>query len=289
MELPILAGPSAIGPDVIVRALLRARAEHAVTFADLADLTAGRAASNPDRPQVHDANCVFDLHRPDAETTVETLLDEIEAHYREVGTTWYAAHPSEPPLDEELAARLEARGFVPVDDEVFQLVRAPADLEIDESLQVVPARAVRQRYRRFARDLAAHEYGDAVADEIAACVTDALDEPRFDVLVGRSEGETVAAAGIFASGEIGIIDEVATHPEHRRRGHMKALFSHVLDFCARSQFKAIVLVVDGDNAPARRLYESLGFERIASTRHHVRAETLEQLRDDHARARGHSE
>lgn len=52
------------------------------------------------------------------------------------------------------------------------------------------------------------------------------------------------------------IDRLAVHPDHFRRGHGRALVSSVVD--------GTVTVSTGTaNHPALRLYESLGFNRIA--------------------------
>ncbi len=60
--------------------------------------------------------------------------------------------------------------------------------------------------------------------------------------------------------------ELASHPEHRRRGHARALLAALVEH-ARSQRKRFVLLeVRRSNQAAITLYESLGFEQTGERR-----------------------
>ena len=52
------------------------------------------------------------------------------------------------------------------------------------------------------------------------------------------------------------IDRLAVHPEHFRRGHGRALVSAVMNH------PTVTVSTGTNNAPARRLYESLGFVAV---------------------------
>lgn len=55
---------------------------------------------------------------------------------------------------------------------------------------------------------------------------------------------------------------IATHPEHRRRGYARTLMEDLLEEAQRNEVTEIVLEVRRTNQEARLLYESLGFTRI---------------------------
>lgn len=62
-----------------------------------------------------------------------------------------------------------------------------------------------------------------------------------------------------AADELHIID-VATRPEHRRRGAARTLLLELIAYGRSHDFRLAVLEVRASNGPARSLYESLGFE-----------------------------
>lgn len=79
---------------------------------------------------------------------------------------------------------------------------------------------------------------------------------------GLYDGDLVA----FISYER-VIDEaqiisVAVHPDYRRRGYAKELFSSVYDAAKNDGIKVFSLEVRSENTPAVRLYEGLGFKAV---------------------------
>jgi ribosomal-protein-alanine N-acetyltransferase len=62
-----------------------------------------------------------------------------------------------------------------------------------------------------------------------------------------------------AADELHIID-IATHPDHRRRGAARALLVELIAYGKAHNFRLAVLEVRASNGPARSLYGSLGFE-----------------------------
>jgi predicted GNAT family acetyltransferase len=60
-----------------------------------------------------------------------------------------------------------------------------------------------------------------------------------------------------------LIANVATHPDHRRRGIARLLTQRVMDHARRKNAAALWLHVRDDNPGAVKLYEDLGFQQIA--------------------------
>ncbi len=262
MRLPVIPTGDRKSPEVLVRIALRADAEIARTFTTSTDLDLGRASINPDRPNVWDANCILECHRPPG-TDVEALLDEAEAHFAANGVRCHRWIPSDPPLDSELRRALAARGAVPEETILLSLQRAVEPSRARPDLQVLPARAILPQFRELARRCAEADTSPEAAVHLAACTVDSLDDPRMDVLVGRIDGEAVAMASVFAMGEVGIIRDVTTDPRFRRQGVMRTLMGHVFELASRSQFRQVALEVMPDNLPALAMYEQLGFAEVA--------------------------
>jgi [ribosomal protein S18]-alanine N-acetyltransferase len=61
-----------------------------------------------------------------------------------------------------------------------------------------------------------------------------------------------------AADELHVID-IATHPDHRRRGAARRLLRELITHGKAHGFRLVVLEVRTSNGPARSLYESLGF------------------------------
>ena len=55
---------------------------------------------------------------------------------------------------------------------------------------------------------------------------------------------------------------LATHPDHRRRGYARTLMRMLLDEAQRNEVKEVALEVRRSNDGAQQLYESLDFYRI---------------------------
>lgn len=59
---------------------------------------------------------------------------------------------------------------------------------------------------------------------------------------------------------------IATHPDHRRRGHAQRMLAHVLHLCREMGIKRGYLEVRRSNIPAQSLYRSFGFEEVGVRR-----------------------
>lgn len=93
--------------------------------------------------------------------------------------------------------------------------------------------------------------------------------PCFAALADPVDGRLVAAGlGVLVEGRLGVFD-VVTDPTRRRRGHARRLLGALLAWGVAAGAEEAFLQVVAANAPARRLYDGLGF-RLAY-RYHYRA------------------
>lgn len=73
------------------------------------------------------------------------------------------------------------------------------------------------------------------------------------------DGRPVGYVLVIGEGDAHLA-ELVVHPDHRRRGHGRALVEAVID--RQAPGTRVTLAVAADNDPARSLYESVGFEPI---------------------------
>jgi ribosomal-protein-alanine N-acetyltransferase len=67
--------------------------------------------------------------------------------------------------------------------------------------------------------------------------------------------------------ELQLID-IASHPQHRRKGHARALLHELLSYARREHKRLILLEVRQSNEAAIRLYRSVGFATTGVRRHY---------------------
>ena len=77
------------------------------------------------------------------------------------------------------------------------------------------------------------------------------------------DGEVVSSAQLYSDGSTAQVEEVATMPAYRGRGHAKALVTRAVGEAVADNHEFIFLVADGDDWP-KKLYTRLGFEEVGS-------------------------
>jgi [ribosomal protein S18]-alanine N-acetyltransferase len=80
------------------------------------------------------------------------------------------------------------------------------------------------------------------------------------VLRSPASGEPVAFSLAWSvADELHLLD-MASHPEHRRQGHARALLSELLSYARSERKRLLLLEVRQSNESAILLYQSAGFE-----------------------------
>jgi ribosomal protein S18 acetylase RimI-like enzyme len=77
------------------------------------------------------------------------------------------------------------------------------------------------------------------------------------------DGEVVSSAQLYSDASTAQVEEVATLPAYRGRGHAKALVTRAVEEAIADNHEFIFLVADGDDWP-KKLYNRLGFEEVGS-------------------------
>jgi ribosomal protein S18 acetylase RimI-like enzyme len=77
------------------------------------------------------------------------------------------------------------------------------------------------------------------------------------------DGEVVSSAQLFSDGGTAQVEDVATLPAYRGRGHAKALVNRAVEEAVAGNHEFIFLVAEGHDWP-KKLYNRLGFAEVGS-------------------------
>jgi ribosomal protein S18 acetylase RimI-like enzyme len=82
---------------------------------------------------------------------------------------------------------------------------------------------------------------------------------------GKVVGMVTLMQSIQPYGNFATIEDVATHPDHQRKGLSEALVKIAIDTAREAGYDTIKLTSKPKRAPARSLYEKLGFKSDGET------------------------
>jgi len=266
MNLPVLTNTSLRVDDAsIVRMACKLELDDARGLGEETVLDAGIAVASRALARVHDANRIFDASLVPG-TGAEALVQSVDQFFETQGLTCFkwALNPSAPEeYTGPLSDYLLSRGYIRTSADVMRLESARRDVTPGlPGAKIIPARAS----FRHARALA--EFGcasDGRDPELAEAQMARLDNPQYEQFLLLHEGEALGCAGVLSGGEACLIDNVFVLPSARRQGVASRLMARVIDHCARSLFKHVLLIVRPDNIPARALYHGLGFRKAGES------------------------
>lgn len=100
---------------------------------------------------------------------------------------------------------------------------------------------------------------------------EALYNPAVTVLLARGEDGSILGYAVLSTVlDEGSLDNIAVHPEHRRRGVADALLGVLTGF-GREHLSVLLLEVRASNAPAIALYEKHGFAAVGRRKNYYDA------------------
>jgi ribosomal protein S18 acetylase RimI-like enzyme len=80
------------------------------------------------------------------------------------------------------------------------------------------------------------------------------------ILLGRDAGAIVASAMVGHDGHRGWVYYVAVNPEHRGKGHGRAIMDAAENWLRRAGIAKMQLMVRSDNTKVQAFYESIGYD-----------------------------
>ena len=93
----------------------------------------------------------------------------------------------------------------------------------------------------------------------AADIALARNGQNSTVLVGRDGNTIVATAMVGHDGHRGWVYYVATDPEHRGKGHGRAIMNATEDWLRQAGIEKLQLMVRPDNTKVQAFYQSIGY------------------------------
>lgn len=127
------------------------------------------------------------------------------------------------------------------------------------------------------------EYVDSLVKLEAECFTNPWSTNMFlgDLKSGHTcyigafneNDELIGYIGMWKTGGVGEITNVAVHPNHRRRGIASSLIVKLCDFCTERDLLHINLEVRESNDNAILLYEKYGFEKVGLRKNYYKNPT----------------
>lgn len=254
------------------RRLLRHEAQvHAIPGRELRDLGDSLLLHDADDPEPF-WNRIEAIRWPAAPAAFDRRLAEVAVLFAAIGRQPHAwlSPPHDQPAD--LAARLVANGFEDMGQGLLMV--ADDDARARSALAVSPLRdGVRlERFTALSGDAAA-----SAADSIAGVLVAAflvgearrsslgletqlsLADPRFTHYLVRQDDRPVAVARRATFDGLSYLSSIGTLPEARGHGYGRFVTATALVDARAAGSEWVHLGVFADNAPARLLYERLGF------------------------------
>jgi ribosomal protein S18 acetylase RimI-like enzyme len=168
-------------------------------------------------------------------------------------------------VDSTLRALLVADGWRPTEDPWPVLYRActPSDLE-EEDPAVAPLGGPADVADRVAVQRAGFERSTFTVERWQRLAASPAYDGRFDLLLRTPSGEPAAAATGWSSrpGSCGLLEPVATVPEHRGHGYGRRVVLATCRALARAGASGVRVMTPARNEAAVRLYQSCGFRRL---------------------------
>jgi ribosomal protein S18 acetylase RimI-like enzyme len=261
MSLPVIQTASAMGDADLLRLFYQSERQWCGHLGEEMALDVGSAIVNPAAAEVWDANALFDAALPGGSAPAD-LVRAAEAHYHARGCrcAGIVLNPSQPPpAAAALAAHLQSIGDRRVGLDVLAASPPPMrQVAAPAGVKFIPARASFRHLRALLEEWTAPLAVAGLADAMLLH----YDDPRYDALLALRDGAAVGHIGVFATGEVGRIDDVYVTPSLRRQRLGSALMGRAIEICHRSLFRHVLLSVDPANAAAQRLYGNFGFRRI---------------------------
>lgn len=219
------------------------------SFAEVEERDYGLLFHCRGNPRSHDSNhaLVFNL-----ECDLDAAIAEVIAFYREFGVSPRIYHGFVPGVTEKLLPKLLALGFkMEVFDEDYFVCSEPSLIKPAPGVEVRRVRAL---------DAAILDIFEDDGEWSVGVIERQLRRDDYYLLVGYVGDVPVTMAALDIAQRVARVDDVMTHPDHRRKGYARALM-HGLVNHHRSVSDTALYLYSGIPS-AIRIYEEAGFRKL---------------------------
>ena len=196
----------------------------------------------------HDSNHALILK---LDCDLDAAIADVCAFYRELRVAPRIYHGFVPGATEVLLPRLLAQGFkMEVFDEEYLICTGASVIQPVAGLEV---RRVRKLDDGIMAIFAKEPWSIGVIER-------QLRREDYHLLVGYASGLPVTMAALDVGARVARVDDVITHPKHRRKGYGRALLHGVVTHHRRVSDKALYLYAS--DPAALRIYHEAGFRKL---------------------------
>ncbi len=237
-------------------AVLRSHQAYCLQLSQAEALDWGMAYTSTRFAGLHEANQLREFAVP-AEEDAPVAYAAVEAYFAERGLTcsrWTLA-AGQP--YETVGPLLWERGYRRREVLACALRGWPR-VAVQDDLRILPARPMRQQYRRTFLEPDG-PYSADYRELSAEAGLERLDSAGYEARIALLSGDPVGRGALFQVGDIGRICDLYVHPEHRRQGVATALLAHLLTIAKQYMTRTVCLEVEADNTPGLRCAQRMGF------------------------------
>lgn len=233
---------------IVIEDIIQFDNNHVRSFASVEERDYGVLFHNRANPISHDSNHALILK---LDCDLDAAIADVCSFYRGLGVAPRIYHGFVPGATEVLLPRLLARGFkMEVFDEEYLICTGASVIRPLAGLEV---RRVRRLDDGIMAIFAKEPWSIGVIER-------QLGREDYHLLVGYASGVPVTMAALDVGGRVARVDDVMTHPEHRRKGYGRSLLHGVVTHHRRVSDKALYLYAS--NPSALRIYHEAGFRKL---------------------------
>jgi len=240
--------PGNLPPMIAVEDIIDFENHHVRSFAAPAERGYGVLYHNRDNPLSHDSNHALILK---IDGDLDAAIADVCAFYRGLGVAPRIFHGFVPGATEDLLPKLLAKGFKrEVFDEDYLVCTEASVIQPVAGIEV-------RRVRRLDDEIMAIFSKEPWSIGVIELQ---LQREDYHLLVGYAAGLPVTMAALDIGARVARVDDVMTHPAHRRKGYGRALLHGVVTHHRQVTRKPLYLYSGVPSA--LRIYHEAGFRKL---------------------------
>lgn len=258
MELTVAPQSYRPSDDSLIRALKQATTAMLRVVSEQETLDGAIAFTRDDAPLIRQANRGMSWDPAPGSTpgSLEALIE----HFSEKQLDALVIDCVDAVLNEQQIEHAQSLGYHADTRQLLVMQQFEPNEAINMDLQVIPARAAYREVKTIYRRMAQTDFGgdEALSQQLAAVMSDRLDEPRLDLFLGRMDRKPVALGGVFTQAQVGVLVPIYVDPDMRGKRLGPTMLEHVLEHCLRAQLQQLIV----DRSPgcyAIPMYQKAGF------------------------------
>jgi GNAT superfamily N-acetyltransferase len=233
---------------IAVEGIIQFENNYVRSFAAVEERDYGLLFHSRANPLSHDSNHAL-ITKLDGD--LDAAIDDVCAFYRELGVAPRIYHGFVPGAHEVLLPKLLAKGFkMEVFDEDYLVCTGASEIRPVAELEV---RRVRRLDGGIMATLGNEPWSIGVIER-------QLQREDYHLLVGYLAHLPVTMAALDIGRRVSRVDDVMTHPEHRRKGYGRALLHGLVNH--HRQVSEVPLYLYSGVPGALRIYHEAGFRKL---------------------------